>query len=111
MYHKDQYRYNLSSVVITGGGYDEKGNAYPSEVSEIVISKCRDEAGNGKTITLDDGNVLTYTAMIQVPGIVSFENLPKVGSTVRVTDENGVIRVEKIVRVVRKELYHSRLWV
>lgn len=102
-----QYPYTLEMLVQTGGGYDEAGNPIPSSEGWETVCNCRDEAGNGKKVTLSDNLVHEYSFLVQCPkGTPSIQK----GTTIRVK-EGDEVRCQGEVIYSRKDQLHTRLWV
>jgi hypothetical protein len=101
-----QYPYLLQVFVQADATMDNNGNWIPGTQSWVDVCECRDESGSGKRITLTDGSVYEYNALIQCPVIDQI----KPGTMIRVIDGN-VIRVEKAVVYSRKDQMHTRIWV
>lgn len=102
-----QYPYTLEVLVLSGGGYDNAGNPIDPTESWQVVSKCRDEAGNGKKVSLTDNSVYEYAFLIQLPrGVEAVE----AGTKVRVVNRTEV-RCSGDVVYSRKDQLHSRIWV
>lgn len=102
-----QYPYILEMLVRSGGGYDNAGNPIPSFEDWVSVGKCRDEAGNGKKVTLSDNTVHEYSFLVQCPkGTPAIEK----GTTIRIMEGN-IIRCQGEVIYSRKDQLHTRLWV
>lgn len=102
-----QYPYTLQVLYMTGGGKDSDGNIIPPSDDWVNYSRCRDEAGNGKPITLTDGTQSQYSYLIQMPkGVEALE----FGKPVQVLDSEGNIRAKGKVIYSRKDQLHSRAW-
>jgi len=102
-----QYPYTLEVLNIVEGEPDANGDYAVPLDSWQTISKCRDEAGNGRKITLEDGSAFEYNFLIQMPkGVESIA----VGKKVRVKDGNSV-RATGEIKYSRKDQLHTRAWV
>lgn len=102
-----QYPYILQSLTIADGGPDQDGNYQPATETWSDVCICRDEAGNGKKLTLADGSVHEYSYLVQMPkGTEPIDS----GTKIRVMD-GGEIRATGEVLYSRKDQLHSRLWV
>lgn len=102
-----QYPYILQVLNLLGGGYDENGNPIPPSEQWINYCRCRDEAGNGRTVTTQDGVQHQYSFLVQMPKGV---DEVKAGTKVKVVDGSDV-RASGEVIYSRKDQLHSRLWV
>lgn len=102
-----QYPYVLQVLELTGGGFDSNGNPIPPSETWMNLTRCRDEAGNGKKVTLNDGNVHEYAFLIQMPkGVEAIQP----GKKVRVMD-GADVRARGEVVYSRRDQLHSRAWV
>lgn len=102
-----QYPYTLQQQIVSGGGKDDNGNYTAPSNNWVDICYCRDEHGNGKKVTLTDGNSYEYSFLIQLPR--GTEPLAP-GTKVRVMDNNEVRAIGDVVHS-RKDQLHSRIWV
>jgi len=102
-----QYPYILQVLFLTGGGTDENGNPISPSETWVNLTRCRDEAGNGRLITTVDGQQHQYSFLVQMPKGVEAVAL---GSQIRVVDGVEVRATGKVV-YSRKDQMHSRLWV
>jgi hypothetical protein len=92
---------------MTAGGKDADGNPIPPSEDWVNLTRCRDEAGNGKAITLSDGTQQQYSYLIQMPKGVEAIAFDK---KVRVLDSANNVRAEGKVIYSRKDQLHSRIW-
>jgi len=102
-----QYPYTLEVLKHIGGTYDPAGNPIPSQEVWQQLAKCRDEAGNGKKVSLSDNTVNEYAFLVQLPK--GTEAVP-VDTIIRVMDGQTVRCTGKVI-YSRKDQLHSRLWV
>lgn len=102
-----QYPYILEVLYLSGGGQDADGNAIEPTKNWLALARCRDEAGNGKSVATQDGIVHQFSFLVQLPkGVEAF----KAGTQIRVKD-GAEIRCLGSVIYSRKDQFHTRLWV
>ncbi len=102
-----QYPYTLEVLNLIDGGQDAEGNILKPTEEWVKVCNCRDEAGNGKKITLTDNSIHEFAFLVQMPkGTTAIEP----GRTIRVLDGLNVRCTGKVV-YSRKDQLHSRLWV
>lgn len=101
-----QYPYKLQVLELIGGGQNEDGDYAPATQEWVNISKCRDESGQGKTVTLSDVTIATYSFLIQCP-----KGLPALvtGKDIQVIEE-GRVRAFGKVLYSRKGQLHTQIW-
>ena len=103
-----QYPYTLEKLVKTEAGYNPETGEYLSASDHwVFVSNCRDDEGSGRREVTEDGEVYTFTTLIQLPrgtdGIKS-------GDKVRVTEGCGRVRFDGSVVKFRRDQFHSRIW-
>jgi hypothetical protein len=101
-----QYPYVLQVLLLTGNTQDADGNYIPQTETWTNLCRCRDESGNGKSISTVDGEIYPYSFLIQMPKGV--DPLAP-GTQVRVMDGSTVRATGKVV-YSRKDQLHSRAW-
>lgn len=103
------FPYRLMVFVKSEAVYNEADGTYtPGTEGWVNLSKCRDEGnGGGSKIVTADSEVYVYGAVVYLP-----KRCPKVavGEKIRVTDEDGNIRIEGDTKLFKKEQLHARLW-
>lgn len=103
-----QYPYTLELLQKTKSVFDESTASWIESTEEWVeVSKCRDETGGGGKVTTQDGEIYSFSSIVQLPkgtdGIKS-------GDRIRVI-QGGNVRFEASVVRFSKDQLHSRLWV
>lgn len=102
-----QYPYTLQVLFQGPDTQDAAGNIVPGASNWVNLTRCRDEDGRGKKVTLNDGNVHEYSLLIQMPKGV---DALKPGTLIKVLDGSNV-RAEGKIIYSRKDQLHSRAWV
>ena len=103
-----QYPYTLQTQTSTAPTRNSDGDWVGGGVDWVDYSKCRDEDGTGRLITMPDGQTASYSFLIQLPrGTAALE----AGRAIRVVEPNGVIRAEGVIKYSRKDQLHTRAWV
>lgn len=103
-----QYPYILQVFIQTEPTQDPvTGAMIPGTSSWEDVCKCRDEAGNGKRLKLQDNEFIEFSFLIQMPiGSPALEKDTKV----RVM-QDSIVRCEGSIIYSRKDQLHSRIWV
>ena len=101
-----QYPYDLQILPQLAVIKDENGDFVDSSADWQTVSKCRDEHLRNNRILSPDGVEFISKALIFAPkGIQKIEP----GTTIRVMDGDE-LRAEGKVIAMRKEHFHSRIW-
>jgi hypothetical protein len=102
-----QYPYTLQVLLPGPDTQDAAGNIIPGTANWVNLTRCRDEDGRGKKVTLSDGNEHQFTFLIQMPkGVEAL----KAGTNVKVM-EGSTVRAEGKVLYSRKGQMHTQTWV
>ena len=105
-----QYPYKLEVLTKAESVYDESTGEYSSSHPQwIEMSDCRDEGnGGGQKIVTIDGEVYVFGAVIYVPKTCTPVIL---GAEIRVTDNDGVLRLKGKNKLFKKGQLNAKLWV
>jgi len=103
-----QYPYVLEVCQQSSPIKDENGDWSKPVEEWVVVGKCRDEVGNGRSILTANGIAEIFSALIQMPKCIP---TILVESQIRVIDSEGNTRITgRVINFVRSQM-HAQLWV
>lgn len=103
-----QYPHTLMTEVAQPPTVDSNGDRVPGASAWVVAGRCREETnGKGAVITTADRKEYRFSSLVHMPSGTT--PVPE-GAMVRVTDDDGRVRIEAACAKFDPGRLHCRMW-